>query len=212
MITIFFIYSDCNGLPNPPSFTRVTRARYGRIFEWENTVVVHWWSLSYSFCGNLPSCYSSTIFRWKEVIYLNVEKMLPKENLVISICTMLTTWSLTVWPATSRYWCQELLDQALCWLGNTCFIFMLNRVERCRAFVREHELFLLWKINVYYIVNEHWWNLSKLIRLFCIEKQVCWIFISKLMSVVTSTLYHLRSWWNHYFFILIKRNNFSHFL
>lgn len=63
-------HSDCNRLPNPPSFTWVSRTGHGWVFKWKDTVVVCWRSLPNSFCWNLSSSHFKAIFCWEEVNYL----------------------------------------------------------------------------------------------------------------------------------------------
>ena len=105
-------HSDCNRLPNPPSFTRVSRTGHGWVFKWKDTVVVCWRSLPNSFCWNLSSSHFKAIFCWEEVNYLVLETLPLEEIMLLTVCTekILTPSNLlkkSPWKAVAS-WTQKL--------------------------------------------------------------------------------------------------------
>lgn len=76
--------------------------------------------------------------------------------------------------------CHEILrDQELCWLTETCFMFILKyQEERITAFGRGQWLFLLLKMLLYIIVNCYCWRHNSSVEKMSLHmKQNCWISI-----------------------------------
>ena len=93
--------------------------------------MVSWRSFSYCLCWNLPSCYTSTIFCRKEVIYLKFEK--KKEEVLVEKQTG-----------------ESKKDNKRCVIFERLVLslYQTKWLEKPFLFLREEELVFTWQIVV----------------------------------------------------------------
>lgn len=147
-------HSDCNRLPNPPSFTWVSRTGHGWVFKWKDTVVVCWGSLPNSFCWNLSSSHFKAIFCWEEVNHLVLETLLLEEIMLLSVCTekILTPSNLL----------KKIILESCCLMNtktviaedeDTDVVLMLHKLNQTWAFTRGLCCSSYW--CALYVMNDH---------------------------------------------------------